>query len=164
MRLKVLIDNTAVIDQYYLAEPALSSLLDDGDIRLLFDTGYSGAFLANADSMGEDLSAPDAIIISHGHNDHSAGLVHWLARFSMDHNPSPIPGTPTNSTSSMPALVAHPVKYPVPIPSKACSPSERSPMLPDQAGNQTILSTTAPWSGKAMTAWWSSPVAPIQAS
>lgn len=95
MRLKVLMENSTMIDQYYLAEPALSFLLDDGDTRLLFDTGYSSTTLSNADAMHEDISTPAAIILSHGHDDHSAGLRHWLARYSTGHNQKP-------------ALVAHP--------------------------------------------------------
>jgi hypothetical protein len=43
MRLKVLMENSTMIDEYYLAEPGLSLLLEDGDTRLIFDTGYSGA-------------------------------------------------------------------------------------------------------------------------
>lgn len=95
MRLKVLMENSTMIDEYYLAEPGLSLLVEDGDTRLIFDTGYSGIFLTNADAMTEDISSPAAIILSHGHDDHSAGLRHWVARFSTGKNPKP-------------ALVAHP--------------------------------------------------------
>lgn len=117
MRLKVLMDNNAVIDQYYLAEPGLSFLLEDGETRLLFDTGYSGTFLANADAMGEDLSSVDAIIISHGHDDHSAGLGYWLDRFGADNNLHPgvashqHTGKPADSTNHKPVLVAHPQAF-----------------------------------------------------
>jgi 7,8-dihydropterin-6-yl-methyl-4-(beta-D-ribofuranosyl)aminobenzene 5'-phosphate synthase len=100
MRLKVLMDNSAVIDQYYLAEPALSFLLQDAETRILFDTGYSSAYLANAKAMGEDLSRLNAIVISHGHDDHSAGLRHWLVRFGSSQNPD-----------DRPELVAHPSAF-----------------------------------------------------
>jgi 7,8-dihydropterin-6-yl-methyl-4-(beta-D-ribofuranosyl)aminobenzene 5'-phosphate synthase len=97
MRLKVLNENTTMIDQYYLAEPGLSLLLEDGDIQLIFDTGYSGIFITNAQAMAEDISSPTAIILSHGHDDHSAGLAHWLARFGSGQKPD-----------ACPVLVAHP--------------------------------------------------------
>ena len=76
MKLKVLVENNTYIDMYYLGEPALSFYLEDGDQKILFDTGYSDAFMKNAVKMGIDLSAVDLIVLSHGHNDHSGGLVH----------------------------------------------------------------------------------------
>jgi 7,8-dihydropterin-6-yl-methyl-4-(beta-D-ribofuranosyl)aminobenzene 5'-phosphate synthase len=100
MRLKVLNENATMIDQYYLAEPGLSLLLEEGDIRLIFDTGYSGLFVTNAEAMAEDISSPTAIILSHGHDDHSAGLRHWLARFGSSQKPT-----------TRPALVAHPQAF-----------------------------------------------------
>jgi 7,8-dihydropterin-6-yl-methyl-4-(beta-D-ribofuranosyl)aminobenzene 5'-phosphate synthase len=95
MRLRVLMENSTMIDEYYLAEPGLSLLLEDGATRLIFDTAYSGIFLSNAEAMHEDISSPAAIILSHGHDDHSAGLRHWVARYGTSQYPKP-------------ALVAHP--------------------------------------------------------
>ena len=55
MKLKVLVDNNTYIDRYYLGEPAVSYYIEDGNTRLLFDTGYSDAFVSNAEKMGMDL-------------------------------------------------------------------------------------------------------------
>ena len=74
MKLTVLIDNNTYIDQYYLGEPAVSYFIQEGDIRLLFDVGYSDAFLQNARAMGIDLSDLTHIVLSHGHDDHTRGL------------------------------------------------------------------------------------------
>ena len=74
MKLTVLTDNNTIIDQYYLGEPAVSYFIDDGDFRLLFDVGYSDAYLRNAQSMGISFSELDALVLSHGHNDHTGGL------------------------------------------------------------------------------------------
>lgn len=74
MHLKVLVDNNCFIDQYYLAEPALSFYIEDQDKKILFDTGYSDIFLKNSQKMGIDLSTVDYVILSHGHNDHSNGI------------------------------------------------------------------------------------------
>ncbi len=74
MKLTVLSDNYTYIDRYYLGEPALSFYIEDGDERILFDTGYSDSVIFNAEKMGIDLSNLTAVVLSHGHNDHTRGL------------------------------------------------------------------------------------------
>ena len=74
MKLTVLADNNTYIDQYYLGEPALCFYIEDEKEKILFDTGYSDAFIKNAGKMGIDLSALTCIVLSHGHNDHTRGL------------------------------------------------------------------------------------------
>ncbi len=84
MELTVLVDNHTYIDRYYLGEPAVCYLIEDGQQRILLDTGYSDVFLENAARMGIDLSGVTDIVLSHGHNDHTGGLPAFLARFSQD--------------------------------------------------------------------------------
>ena len=79
MKLTVLTDNNTIIDRYYLGEPALCFYLEEGDHRILFDTGYSDVFIRNAEALGIDLHAVTDIVLSHGHNDHTGGL-----RYLMD--------------------------------------------------------------------------------
>jgi 7,8-dihydropterin-6-yl-methyl-4-(beta-D-ribofuranosyl)aminobenzene 5'-phosphate synthase len=55
MKLTVLIDNNTYIDEYYIGEPALSYYIEDENERLLFDAGYSDAFIRNAQAMNIDL-------------------------------------------------------------------------------------------------------------
>lgn len=74
MKLTVLMDNNTYIDQYYLGEPAVSYYMEEGDVRMLLDCGYSDAFLRNAQAMGIDLSKLTHIVFSHGHDDHTRGL------------------------------------------------------------------------------------------
>ena len=74
MLLKVLLDNNTFIDEYYLGEPGLSFYLEDNKTKILFDTGYSDAFIKNANKMGIDLNDINYIVLSHGHNDHTGGL------------------------------------------------------------------------------------------
>lgn len=74
MKLKVLVDNNTFINEYYLGEPAVSYYIEDGDTKILFDTGYSDAFLKNSEEMNINLNKLDKIVISHGHNDHTGGL------------------------------------------------------------------------------------------
>ena len=85
MKLTVLVDNNTYIDQYYCAEPALSYLIEDGAHKILFDTGYSGLLIQNAEAMQLDLATIDSIVISHGHNDHTRGLSYLSAQYDLTH-------------------------------------------------------------------------------
>ena len=75
LTLTVLVDNTTITDRYFMGEPGLSILIETAGKKILFDTGYSGLFLANAEKMGISLRDLDFIALSHGHLDHSGGLV-----------------------------------------------------------------------------------------
>ncbi len=79
MKLTILVDNNTYIDQYYLGEPGVSYFIEDCGIRILFDTGYSDVYVRNAKKMGIDLSELDAVVLSHGHNDHTGGLA-WFPK------------------------------------------------------------------------------------
>lgn len=83
MRCTVLVDNNTFIDHYYLGEPAFCLYIEDEEEKILLDTGYSDVFIQNAEKMGIDLSQVTKIVISHGHNDHTGGLVHYQQRFGL---------------------------------------------------------------------------------
>lgn len=78
MKLKVLVDNNTYIDQYYYGEPAVSYYIEDEDTKLLLDVGYSDLFMRNAEALGVDLDSLNAIVISHGHDDHTRGLKYYF--------------------------------------------------------------------------------------
>lgn len=78
----ILIDNDTLIDRYYVAEPALSILLEEGSKKILFDTGYSDVFLRNADRMDISLLNLDYVVLSHGHIDHTGGLGYLIQRYT----------------------------------------------------------------------------------
>jgi 7,8-dihydropterin-6-yl-methyl-4-(beta-D-ribofuranosyl)aminobenzene 5'-phosphate synthase len=82
MKLTVLVDNNTFIDRYFTGEPGLSFLIEDAGKKILFDVGYSGAFLENAAKMGMSLLDVDYIILSHGHFDHTWGLVPLIKRYT----------------------------------------------------------------------------------
>src|SRR5688572_23467793 len=52
-----------------------SALIEYGGRRVLFDTGSNAAnFEHNVKSLGVDLTKLDFVVITHRHNDHTAGL------------------------------------------------------------------------------------------
>ena len=71
MKCRVLMDNNTIIDRYFTGEPGLSFLIEAEGKRILFDTGYSNAFLGNAKKLEENLLNLDYIVFSHGHLDHT---------------------------------------------------------------------------------------------
>lgn len=82
MDLTVLVDNNTLIDRYFLAEPAFSVYIREGDHKILFDCGYSDVFLRNAQLLGINLNELDTVILSHGHIDHTGGLAPLLQYWS----------------------------------------------------------------------------------
>lgn len=79
MKLKIitLIDNI-VYKNGLKAEHGLSFLIKTPDMHILFDTGQTAEFIANAQHLGEDLMAVTAVVLSHGHYDHAGGLEAFL--------------------------------------------------------------------------------------
>lgn len=74
MKLKVLVDNNTLIDRYFYGEPGVSYFVQDEDVNILFDTGYTDIFIKNAKKMNVNLLNLDFVVISHGHIDHTWGL------------------------------------------------------------------------------------------
>lgn len=84
MILKVVVDNNTYIDQYYCGEPAVSFYIEDEDTRFLFDVGYSDLFLRNMEQFNIDVDNLDAVVISHGHNDHTRGLKYLFCNHAIE--------------------------------------------------------------------------------
>lgn len=101
MKITFLVDSNTILDYYYQAEPALSVLVESDDKRVLLDTGYSGAFLANARALGIDLCELDWLVLSHGHFDHTWGLPHLIRYYTEER----IRGRRVNP----PTVLAHPI-------------------------------------------------------
>ncbi|NTV00660.1 MAG: MBL fold metallo-hydrolase, partial [Methanoregulaceae archaeon] len=103
MSLTVLVDNNTLTDRYFTAEPGLSFLLRTGGKKVLFDTGYSGMFLANAERMGINLRDLDYVVLSHGHLDHTGGLVPLIRLLTE--------AKIEDMAHKVPELVAHPLCF-----------------------------------------------------
>ena len=78
MIITTLMENTAIEDGF-LFEHGLSLHIQTREHRVLFDTGQSNGFIANAGRLGIDLAAVDMAVLSHGHYDHGGGLMGFLA-------------------------------------------------------------------------------------
>lgn len=101
MKLTVLIDNNTLIDRYFIGEPGVSYYIETDGKKILFDVGYSDAFIQNARKLSIDLLNVDFVVLSHGHLDHTWGLI-------------PLVGLYTESifegqNAKKPTLVTHPL-------------------------------------------------------
>lgn len=77
-RITVLVENTAR-KATLLAEHGLALWIEIGKHKILFDTGQSPAVLLNnAGKLGIKLNEADAVVLSHGHYDHSGALALML--------------------------------------------------------------------------------------
>lgn len=103
MKLTVLIDNNTLIDRYFLGEPGVSYLIEDEGKKILFDVGYSNAFITNAQKMAISLLDLDFVVLSHGHLDHTWGLQALIQLLTEGRN--------EELTVKRPSLVAHPAVH-----------------------------------------------------
>ncbi len=74
MRIINLIEDTEGIENCFY-EHGLSFYIETKKHKLLLDTGATDAFLINAKTLGVDLTKVDTVIISHGHYDHTGGIL-----------------------------------------------------------------------------------------
>ena len=74
MRVVNLIENTKGHDRCAYAH-GLSFYVETSKHKLLVDLGPSDAALHNAKELGIDLSKVDTVVLSHGHYDHSGGIM-----------------------------------------------------------------------------------------
>ena len=73
LRITVLVENTAA-GRGPMGEHGLSFWIEHAGTHVLFDTGQTDLFAHNARVLGIDLSRANAIVLSHGHYDHTGGL------------------------------------------------------------------------------------------
>jgi 7,8-dihydropterin-6-yl-methyl-4-(beta-D-ribofuranosyl)aminobenzene 5'-phosphate synthase len=79
MDVTVLSENTKLKNSNLHTEHGLSLLVEKDDNIVLFDTGGpEGSAIQNAESLNLDLCDVDAVVISHGHDDHTGGLLDFF--------------------------------------------------------------------------------------
>ena len=74
MKIITLVENTSEKEKC-IAEHGLSIYIETQKHKLLLDTGQTDAVVKNAEALGIDLTAVDTVILSHGHYDHSGGIL-----------------------------------------------------------------------------------------
>jgi 7,8-dihydropterin-6-yl-methyl-4-(beta-D-ribofuranosyl)aminobenzene 5'-phosphate synthase len=77
LKITFLIDNT-VYSRGLKAEHGLSVLIESSEEKILFDCGQSGLLLENAKNLNIDMRDISKIVLSHGHYDHTGGLLSIL--------------------------------------------------------------------------------------
>jgi metal-dependent hydrolase (beta-lactamase superfamily II) len=70
--LTVLVDNQAGFG--CVAEHGFALWIEHGDQHILLDTGQGTALEGNARTLGVDLGLTDALVLSHGHYDHTGAV------------------------------------------------------------------------------------------
>lgn len=80
LKFAVLSENTVGTSRGIVGEWGLSIYIEVNGMEILFDTGESGLLLNNADVMGIDLKSVEALVLSHGHYDHTGGMSSFLRR------------------------------------------------------------------------------------
>jgi len=79
-KIVVLVENSVLHRKLY-AEHGLSLYVETDRGKILFDTGQSDLLIRNARTLGIDLREIDKIVLSHGHYDHTGGLLPLLKTF-----------------------------------------------------------------------------------
>lgn len=77
VKITLLVDNEAA--EGLEKEHGFAAWIEFGKHCILFDTGHMGALQKNAERLGVDVKRAEAIVISHGHRDHTGTLDKVLA-------------------------------------------------------------------------------------
>ncbi len=77
IRITVLVENTAR-GPGLLAEHGLAYWIEYDDHRILLDSGQGGVLMSNAYKLRIRLTEIDALVLSHGHYDHTGGVAEAL--------------------------------------------------------------------------------------
>ncbi|MGQ9516829.1 MAG: MBL fold metallo-hydrolase [Anaerolineae bacterium] len=81
MKLICLVDNTVCSLSPFWGEHGLAMLVESREGRVLLDTGASAAvFMHDLEAAGIEPESITALVISHGHHDHTGGLSAFLER------------------------------------------------------------------------------------
>ncbi|HET6419428.1 MAG TPA: MBL fold metallo-hydrolase [Geobacteraceae bacterium] len=78
IRITILCENSVGPISGTLGEHGFAALVEGERFRLLFDTGQGETLLRNAMRMNRDLHGVGKVALSHGHHDHTGGLLPLL--------------------------------------------------------------------------------------
>jgi len=74
LKITTVIENMSDEEEKLACEHGFSVFVEAQGKKILFDTGQSGAFVKNAEKLGIALEEVDAVVLSHGHYDHTGGV------------------------------------------------------------------------------------------
>jgi 7,8-dihydropterin-6-yl-methyl-4-(beta-D-ribofuranosyl)aminobenzene 5'-phosphate synthase len=77
-KITTICENTVPTSMFQLGEHGLSMLIEVGEDKILFDTGQTNTLIHNARFLGIDLTKINKVVLSHGHFDHTGGLLELL--------------------------------------------------------------------------------------
>lgn len=166
LKITVVADNRA--EAPLVAEHGLALWIEAGDRKILLDTGQGLSLIANAALLDIDIRETDALVLSHGHYDHTGSVsevlkaapqaqiyLHpavFLPRYSISARkarPVQAPGRALNSIISHPerkvnwingpAKVAEGISLTGPIPREAEFEDTGGPFFLDQGGKKPDL-------------------------
>ncbi len=78
LRITILAENSVVVPFDVIGEHGFSAFVEMRDFNFLFDTGQGKALVNNAIALKKDLSSVKFLYLSHGHYDHTGGMVDLL--------------------------------------------------------------------------------------
>ncbi len=78
VRITVLAENSVVVPFNVIGEHGFSAFVETPEFNFLFDTGQGKALINNAIALKKDLSSIKFLYLSHGHYDHTGGMVDLL--------------------------------------------------------------------------------------
>lgn len=82
MKITTIIENTRPLDSNLECEHGLSFFLEYDGKKIIFDTGSKGKnFLENAEKLDLDIKNADYMILSHGHYDHTGGVLPYVDNY-----------------------------------------------------------------------------------
>ena len=80
LKITIVVENSVGRPLPLLGEHGFACLVDCAAGRLLFDTGRGSALLHNLNILEIDPASIDAVVLSHGHDDHTGGLMPLLRK------------------------------------------------------------------------------------
>jgi len=78
LRITILCENTAGATAKIIGEHGFAAFIEKGEGNYLFDTGQGLGLVKNASLLKKDLRTVRKVFLSHGHRDHTGGLLSLL--------------------------------------------------------------------------------------
>ncbi len=78
LRITILAENSVVVPFDVIGEHGFSAFVEMDGFNFLFDTGQGKALVNNALALKKDLNSAQFLYLSHGHYDHTGGMVDLL--------------------------------------------------------------------------------------